>query len=150
MTEGQSYESALKEAQVRGLAETDPSLDVEGWDTANKLVIIANSFLGVPAVLDDVAVEGITALTTSDLQAAKDAGQLIKLVASARKEDSGYALSVAPMALPIDEFLARCSGFEMGIEIQSDIYGHMYFKDLEGDPVPTAAAMLRDAVRLSS
>ena len=62
MTDGRSYDGALAEAQRRGLAETDPSLDVEGWDTANKLVIIANSFLGVEATLDDVTVQGITTL----------------------------------------------------------------------------------------
>ena len=56
----------MAEAQRRGLAETDPSLDVEGWDTANKLVIIANSFLGVQVTLADVAVTGITQLTQAE------------------------------------------------------------------------------------
>ena len=65
MTEGRTYAGALADAQAAGLAETDPSLDVEGWDTANKLVIIANSFLGVPATLDDVTVQGITELTAA-------------------------------------------------------------------------------------
>ena len=55
-----------------------------------------------------------------------------------------------PTALPEDEFLARCHGWEMGVEIHSDLYGQMYFKDREGDPLPTAAAMLRDAVNLFS
>ncbi|MFN2201090.1 MAG: homoserine dehydrogenase, partial [Caldilineaceae bacterium] len=76
MSAGHSYSEALAEAQARGLAETDPSLDVEGWDTANKLVIIANSILGVAATLDDVSVEGITALSAEELHAARVAGQV--------------------------------------------------------------------------
>lgn len=148
MAQGGSYEDALAEAQRRGLAETDPSLDVQGWDTANKLVIIANSFLGADATLDDVAVQGITELTADALQAARADGRVIKLVASAQRDGDGYTLSVAPTALPEDGFLAHCDGWEMGIEIHSDLYGQMYFKDREGDPLPTAAAMLRDAVNL--
>ena len=68
MAAGRSYADALAEAQRRGIAETDPSLDVEGWDTANKLVIIANSFLGVRVRLADVHVQGITGITTAQLQ----------------------------------------------------------------------------------
>ncbi len=151
MAAGRSYDAALAEAQARGLAETDPSLDVEGWDTANKLVIIANSFLGMPTTLADVTVQGITGLAAADLQAAQANGRTVKLLASAtRQEDTAgvYTLSVAPTELDGDEFLARCRGWEMGIELHSDLYGSMYFKDLEGDPLPTAAAMLRDAVNL--
>ena len=150
MTAGHSYAEALAEAQARGLAETDPSLDVEGWDTANKLVIIANSFLGVDATLADVSVQGITELTAEALQAARQAGKVIKLLASAQRNGDGYTFAVAPTELPEDEFLARCNGWEMGVEIHSDLYGQMYFKDREGDPLPTAAAMLHDAVNLFS
>lgn len=150
MAEGRSYDDALREAQEHGLAEADPSLDVEGWDTANKLVIIANSFLGMPATLDDVSVQGITDITTADFESAQQSGKVIKLVASAEKTDDGYALSVKPMELPSDDFLAGCSGFEMGVEMETDLYGHMYFKDMEGTPIPTAAAMLRDAIRLAT
>jgi len=148
MSAGHSYSEALAEAQARGLAETDPSLDVEGWDTANKLVIIANSILGVAATLDDVSVEGITALSAEELHAARVAGQVIKLVATAERNGGGYLFRVAPTLLPEGEFLAQCQGWEMGIEFVSDLYGHMYFKDREASPIPTAAAMLRDAVNL--
>lgn len=148
MSRGRSYADALSEAQRRGIAETDPSLDVEGWDTANKLVIIANSFLGIHTWLSDVAVQGITQLRSADLTAALTAGNTIKLLASAQKTQTGYQLSVAPVVLPKAEFLAQCNGWEMGIEIHSDIYGKMYYKIWEREPLPTAAAMLRDAVNL--
>jgi homoserine dehydrogenase len=148
MAQGRSYADALSEAQRRGIAETDPSLDVEGWDTANKLIIIANSFLGVEATLADVTVQGITQIRPEALAAALAAGNTIKLVASAQKVNDGYQLAVAPVVLPKADFLAGCSGWEMGIEIQSDIYGKMYYKLWEREPLPTAAAMLRDAVNL--
>ena len=69
MATGRSFADALGEAQRRGIAETDPTLDVDGWDTANKLVIIANSFLGVSVTLDDVIVQGIAEVTAEDLRA---------------------------------------------------------------------------------
>jgi homoserine dehydrogenase len=149
MAEGRDYATALAEAQRRGIAETDPSLDVEGWDTANKLVIIANSFLGIRATLADVTVKGITHLTPSDVQTSALQGAVIKLMAKAeRMDDGGYQLRVEPTALPTSDFLAGCTGWEMGIELRSDLYGLMYHKIWEREPLPTAAAMLRDAVNL--
>jgi homoserine dehydrogenase len=150
MAAGRSYDAALAEAQARGIAEADPTLDVEGWDTANKLVIIANSFLGMPATLTDVQVVGITQLTQGDLQAAHRDGEVIKLIATAEPRGDGrYTLRVAPERLPADDFLGSCSSWEMGIEVQSDLYGRMYHKIWEREPLPTAAAMLRDAVNLA-
>jgi homoserine dehydrogenase len=149
MAAGRDYVTALAEAQRRGIAESDPSLDVEGWDTANKLVIIANSLLGVRVTLADVAVQGITDLTSNDLQAASAQGRVIKLVAHAEAQGGGgYTLRVEPVALPAGDFLAGCDGWEMGIELRSDLYGRMYHKIWEREPLPTAAAMLRDAVNL--
>ncbi len=71
MEAGRDYGAALAEAQRRGLAETDPSLDVDGWDTANKLVIIANAALGVRVRLEDVAVTGMRGVTADELAAAR-------------------------------------------------------------------------------
>jgi homoserine dehydrogenase len=149
MARGQSYESALAEAQAQGCAEADPSLDVEGWDAACKLVILANSVLGIPATLDDVRVQGITGLTLADLEAAQAAGQTIKLVAAAtRQGEGGYALSVAPTPLPNDHPLARLSGQQMGIVYHTDIYGVISASILETEPVPSAATMLRDLLAI--
>jgi homoserine dehydrogenase len=148
MAAGRSYADALAEAQRRGIAEANPSLDVEGWDTANKLVIIANSFLGVAAKLGDVTVQGITGITQVDLERYAATNQRIKLVAEAVRTDDGYTLSVRPQPLPAEDFLATCRSWEMGIEIHSDLYEIMYHKIWEAEPLPTAAAMLRDAVNL--
>lgn len=148
MAQGRSFTEALAEAQRRGIAEADPALDVEGWDTANKLVIIANSILGINATLQHVQVTGMTAITTAQLQTAAAHGRTIKLVATAQRQADGYTLTVEPTSLEQTDFLGSCSGWEMGIEIHSDLYGKLYHKIWEDSPVPTAAAMLRDAVNL--
>ena len=144
MLNGMAYDDALKEAQERGAAEADPSLDVEGWDTAFKLVIIANSMLGANIGLKDVDVNGITNITQQQLETEAAKGNTIKLVASA--EDGKY--SVKPMVLTKDDFLGQCNGWEMAVEIHTDIYGINYHKLWEREPIPTAASMLRDAVNI--
>ncbi|WP_343712534.1 homoserine dehydrogenase [Inquilinus sp.] len=144
MATGVAYGDALAEAQRRGIAEADPSLDVEGWDTANKLLIIANSLLGADIALADIAVTGIAGVTQESLAAEAARGNVIRLVASA--EAGRYA--VAPLALPATDFLAQCRGWEMAVEMHTDIYGISYHKLWEREPTPTAASMLRDAVHI--
>lgn len=141
---GSSYDDALKEAQNIGAAEADPSLDVEGWDTAFKLVIIANSMLGANITLKDIDVTGITDITKEELEREAAIGNTIKLVANI--ENGKY--SVKPTILDNNDFLAQCNGWEMAVEIHTDIYGVNYHKLLEREPVPTAASMLRDAVNI--
>jgi homoserine dehydrogenase len=149
MAHGSTYAQAVADAQAQGFAEADPSLDVEGWDAANKLVILANSVLGVPATLDDIQVEGITGITLADLEAAQGRGHTIKLLASAvRQEDGSYALTVAPTSLPADHPLARLGGQQMGIVYHTDIYGTISAAITETEPVPSAATMLRDLLSI--
>ena len=83
MENGNSRKEALQIAMERGIAEADPTLDVEGIDTANKLTIIANSILEYSVTLADVSVEGISNVTTLDMEEAKRDGKVIRLVASA-------------------------------------------------------------------
>jgi homoserine dehydrogenase len=149
MTSGMSYAAALAAAQAQGCAEADPTLDVEGWDAANKLVILANSVLGVPATLADVDVTGITGVTESDLVTARAAGETIKLVAAAiRGDDGSYTLTVAPTPLPAEHPLARLSGQQMGIVYHTDIYGTISAAIVEETPVPSSATMLRDLLSI--
>lgn len=144
MTKGKSFDAALLEAQQRGIAESDSSLDIQGWDSANKLLIIANSLMGLELNLKDISVQGIADITTADVQRELAQGKVFKLIASA--DDSG--LSVKPVAIDQDQFLARCMTSEKGIEIHTDIYGVVYQKILELEPMPTAAAMMRDAINM--
>jgi homoserine dehydrogenase len=148
MEEGRDYAAALAEMQRRGSAETDPSLDVEGWDSANKLVILANAVLSRPTTLADVEVEGITSLTVEELREALAHSARIVLLCLAEPFDGDYRLSVRPTALPLDHPLARMSGDEMGVVYHTDIAGRASATSLEHGPVPTAAAMLRDALEI--
>lgn len=144
--DGLGYDDALADAQAAGHAETDPSLDVQGWDAANKLVILANSVLGYPATLDDVLVEGIQDLTGGTLLAATDRGQRVKLVARAERDGMDYRLTVRPEWLAADHPLATLKAKQMGIVYHTDICGILFASIVEETPVPTAAAMLRDVV----
>jgi homoserine dehydrogenase len=155
MTRGLTYGQALASAQAQGCAEADPSLDVEGWDAANKLVILANSVLGMPATLDDVSVQGITGVTLADLEQARATGQVIKLLATATLQtddlcphDGRYTLTVAPTPLPAKHPLAQLGGQQMGIVYHTDIYGVISAAILETEPVPSAATMLRDLLSI--
>lgn len=144
IAQGTDYDVALQEAQRRGIAEADPSLDVNGWDTANKLLIIANTVMGTRLTLDDIEVTGIADINVDDVREQHRLGNSVKLVATA----SEGSFTVAPATLSPSDFLAGCNGWEMGIEIHTDIYGINYFKLWEREPVPTAASMLRDAINI--
>ncbi|MBU0492876.1 MAG: homoserine dehydrogenase [Chloroflexi bacterium] len=148
--DGLSYDEALAQAQAAGHAEANPSLDVEGWDAASKLVILANSVLGVPARLDDVDIEGITGITAEMLHRAAAEGRHVKLVATAQREDDGYRLSVRPTWLDAGHPLAQLGPKQMGIVYHTDICGVLSAAIVEETPVPTAAAMLRDVIDASS
>jgi homoserine dehydrogenase len=150
MGEGDSFDAALEHAQRVGHAEANPSLDIDGWDAANKLVIIANAVLHHPAALGDVKVIGIRGITQKKVREAKQAGQVIKLVARAEKlADGEWRLSVKPMHLPAEHPLARVGADMMGVIYHTDINGTIFASIEERDPYPTAAAVLRDMISAS-
>ena len=150
MEAGRDYAEVLAEAQGRGLTETDPSLDVDGWDAANKLVILANAVLRQPTTLADVRVEGIAGLTADALRGAAARGERIVLLCLAEANGAGrFQLSVGPAALALDHPLARMDGDEMGVVYHTDIAGRASATSAERDAVPTAAAMLRDLLEIT-
>ncbi|MBI5957208.1 MAG: homoserine dehydrogenase [Chloroflexi bacterium] len=138
MAQGSSYESALVEAQRLGVAEPDPSLDVDGWDTANKLVIVANAVLNIPARLDDVVVRGIRSVEPH--------GEQWALLGLIERVGEGYRLSVEPVRLPSDHPLARLGKDEMGIVYTTDIYGQIAVTSAKQGPAGASAGMLRDVI----
>lgn len=150
MAEGQSYVDALKTAQEIGMAETDPSLDVDGWDAACKLVIIANSVLRRPTTLKDVKIEGISNIKPEQLKKAAAENQVIKLIALAEKKNNDYEFSVKPTLLPRSHRLASINSGMMGVFYQTDINGDIFLCIDESDPIPTAAAVLRDIIHIAA
>lgn len=148
MAAGQSYDDALAEAQRRGIAETNPRLDVEGWDTANKLTIVANAVLGFDCTVRDVRpVTGIAGEGNEGNEG--PTAEIVKLLGVAeRRADGGYDLSVKPVALAPDHKLAQVNGWQMGVMFESDLFEEVFIAIDERGPTGTAAAMLRDVVNL--
>ncbi len=144
--DGCGYEVALKEAQELGIAETDPSLDVEGRDTANKTVLIANRLFGTSLGPRDIAVEGITRVKAEDVAAARDAGQVIKLIGTARRTDSVVQLSVAPKRLDNEHPLASVNGSEKAISYLTDTMHRITVSGGKSSPTGAAAALLKDLI----
>ena len=151
MAAGLPFAAALAEAQRRGIAETDPSLDVDGWDTANKLTIVANAVLGCPASVRDV--QPVVGIRGSEIRGSEppelSERSVLKLLGVAeRRADGGYDLSVRPVALPPEHKLAHVNGWEMGVVFESDLFESIFISIDERGPTGTAAAMLRDVVNL--
>ena len=144
--DGAAYDTALKEAQELGIAETDPAKDVEGYDTAIKLVIIANCLFGPSFGLDDVAREGITEVTPEDIAGASADGEVIKLVGSAESVDGEIRLRVAPKRLKRNHPLASVNGSEKAISYMTDTMDRITVSGGKSSPVGAAAAMLKDLI----
>jgi homoserine dehydrogenase len=148
MEQGHAYKDALVDAQERGIAETDPSLDVEGWDAAAKLVITANAVLGQETQLSDVNVQGIQSLSNEIVQQALDNGQRIVLVCLAEYIDERYQLSVQPTALPLEHPLTQITADEMAVAYYTEDVERLFTASSEPGPEPAAAAMLRDILEI--
>lgn len=144
-----SYETALAAAQKMGIAETDPSLDVEGLDTRNKILLISNRVFGTRFGLEDVTVTGITGITTKGINKARAAGQVIKLLGIGEKVDDQVTLTVAPQVLDRDHPLATVHYSEKGISYLTDTMGRVTVTGGKSSPVGAAAALLKDLIHSS-
>jgi len=144
--EGVTYATALAEAQQLGIAETDPAKDVGGYDTATKLVIIANNVFDPRFGLDDVPTEGITEVTLDDIAQADKDGEVIKLIGTAEVVDDEVRLSVGPKRLKSDHALASVNGSEKAISYMTDTMDRITVSGGKSSPVGAAAAMLKDLI----
>ncbi len=145
LADGLPYETALDRARAEGVLEADPGWDLEGWDTAAKLVILTRSATGYPATLDMVRRAGVEAVRAEELRAARKSGYRYRLLARARLDEAGdYRLSVAPVPLAAEHPLGRLGRKEMGVLFETDIYGRISAIIEERTPLPSAATMLRD------
>ena len=123
MEEGSTYEDALQEAQDNGYAEADPTGDVEGFDAAGKVVILANLLMGVPIGMDDVDRTGISGLTPADISAAQDAGERWKLIGTLEPTDEGVAASVQPERVSLAHPLASVGGATNAVTYSTELLG---------------------------
>jgi homoserine dehydrogenase len=143
------YEQALAEARAAGVAELDPRLDVEGWDTASKTIILANSLMDTVVDLKDVSVVGIQGVTIEDIHAAQQRGETIKLIGrAARSSVAGVVVTVGPQSLPLSNPLAAIKGTAKGIRFVGESMGEIMVTGGRSDLTGTAAAGLKDIVNL--
>jgi homoserine dehydrogenase len=149
MSAGASYEEGVARAQRDGIAETDPTLDVDGWDAAAKAVIIANAVLGGSLRLPDVAREGVRGVTRADLDDARSQGQSIKLIARAVQTGSGLRAEVKPERRPLADVLGRLRGSEMGIVYHTTRLGTVAATVAGTGGLSTALTVLRDVINLA-
>jgi homoserine dehydrogenase len=143
MEEHAPYEQMLAEAQELGYAETDPTYDVEGIDTACKLVILANCVFGMNATHEDVTVTGITKITPEALLLAQNEGYVIKLIG----EVNDSRINVAPKLVPIDHPLAVGGSLNVA-SVQTDLSGPITVTGRGAGSIETASAILSDMISI--
>jgi len=144
-----AYETALQAAQEMGIAETDPTLDVEGLDTRNKLVLITNRIFDKEFGLADVTVTGITGVTLADIEKAESDGKVLKLIGTTEFINDDLKLSVSPKALDPDHPLAVINFSEKGISYLTDTMGRVTVTGGKSSPVGAGAALLKDLIHSS-
>lgn len=150
MDDGLEFAAALREAQELGVAEPDPRADVEGLDTASKLVLLGNVLVEADLTIDDIAVSGITVLTPGDLRRAAAEGRTLRLLGTLVRNDRGWRGEVRPTPLPSDHPLAGVRGLEKGVSFRTDTMDRVTVIGGRSDPLGAAAALLRDIVNLSA
>jgi homoserine dehydrogenase len=143
------YREALAAAQALGYAEPDPTNDVEGFDAAYKLAIMASLGFRTRVRPSDIAIEGITKLTPQDFRYAAELGYVIKLLAIAERANGGILARVAPAFLPQSEPLAKVDGVYNGVQINGDLTGTVLFMGRGAGAEPTSSAVVADLLDLA-
>lgn len=143
------YAEALADAQQLGYAEPDPTNDVEGYDAAYKLAIMASLGFRARVHPSQIHTEGITHLTARDFQFAHELGYVIKLLAIAELVDGGIVARVAPAFLPVDAPLAKVDGVYNAVQVVGDLTGIVLFQGRGAGADPTSSAVVADLLDLS-
>ncbi len=156
--EGLDFGVVLKEAQAHGYAEADPTLDIEGMDSAHKLQILVTLAFRTLVDLKDIHTEGIRRVTQQDIAYARELGYRVKLLAIAKATDSagafgaggaGVEARVHPTMIPADSPLAAVSGVFNGVFITGHAVGDLMFYGRGAGQLPTASAVWSDIVEIA-
>lgn len=147
--EGWSYEQALKKAQELGYAESDPTNDVEGIDTAYKATILSQFGFGMPIDFDDVNYKGISSIRSEDVEVAQEMGFAIKLVADLRETPTGISVDVSPTLISQKHPLAAVNHVMNAVFIESIGIGQSLFYGPGAGQNPTATSVLADIIDIS-
>lgn len=147
---GRSFADVLKEAQAKGYAEADPTLDIGGGDTAHKLALLASVAFGTVPDFDAIAVEGIEHITADDIAFASEFGYRIKLLGVARRVGDALDQKVHPAMVKARASLANVSGAANGVMVDAGEAGSFFFSGRGAGEAPTASAVIADIVEAAS
>lgn len=142
-----SFQDALKQAQAKGFAEADPTLDISGGDAAHKLAVLAGLALGLPVPLSRVAVEGIERITAFDLQWADAHGFRIKMLAHGRFDEDAVELRVHPTLVSRTRLLSQVMDEFNAVVIEGDLTGPQLYEGRGAGRMSTASAVVSDIVQ---
>lgn len=146
---GLAFADVLKEAQRLGYAEADPTFDVEGVDAAHKLTIMASIAFGMPMQFEQAYTEGITKLTTQDIQYAEELGYRVKLLGISKKTEAGVELRVHPTLIPEKRLIANVDGAMNAVVVKGDAVGPTLYYGAGAGAEPTASAVVADLVDIA-
>jgi len=147
--DGSSFEAVLSEAQKKGFAEADPTLDIEGVDTAHKLAILTSLAYGMEINFKDIYIEGIANIAPMDIDFAEQFGYKIKLLAISKDVGNAVDSRVHPTMIPFDNPLSSVGGALNAITIAGDAIGDMMLYGYGAGMMPTASAVVGDIVDLT-
>ncbi len=143
-----SFEDALKEAKLKGFAEKDPTLDIEGIDSAHKLALLAYLCFGKLVKLENISIEGISQISLSDVNYAHELGFEIKLLAIAKKESDELEIRVHPTLIPKTHLLSSVTAVNNAIYVSSDLAGNLLFYGPGAGQLCAASAVVADVIDL--
>ena len=146
---GMEFEAALKEAQAKGYAETNPRLDVDGVDSAHKLAILARLAFRSEILFRSIYIEGIRGLSATDIRYAKELGYVVKLLAIGKKTNGKLELRVHPTLLPLDHPLASVRGVYNAVFLHANDAGDLLFYGRGAGQMPTATAVMSDILDIA-
>ena len=146
---GEDFSPILKKAQEIGYAEQNPSDDIDGYDTAHKLIVLLGLALGYFPPLGSLFIEGIRRISYQDILFAKELGYRIKLLAIAKRKDNELEARVHPALLPWGRGLARLEGIENGVELRDEVGVEIGMQAPGAGKYPTATAIIEDLVSVA-
>ncbi len=142
--EGISFQTVLKEAQAEGYAEADPTLDVDGLDTAHKLAILSTLAYGTQINFDDIYIEGISQITPMDIEFAGEFGYRVKLLAIGKDRGNAIEARVHPTMIPFDNLLSNVNGTVNAVTVSGDAVQDILLYGRGAGMMPTASAVISD------
>lgn len=146
MEKGLGLDEAVKRAQAMGVAETDPSDDLDGWDAAVKVAALVIVLMDVPIKLDEIERVGIRTISPEQVRAARASGMRYKLICRAERTANGIRASVRPEELPLTDPLALLEGTTSALRFDTDVFGLSIIEHKPG-VVATAYGLLGDFIR---